>query len=144
MGNFFQYIYMTPAFTMITFEKWQDILKEPITDYQYHYGKLIQEFARGMAYAHTGHLDKSKSSLALMDSLLKEKDMSVVLEPFNAPVTGGRVAKYILLGTIAEMEKQTAEAIRWFEKGVATEDSLVYQEPRDWLFRRDISWGICY
>ena len=79
MGNFLQYIYMTPAFTMITFEKWQDILQEPIIAYQYHYGKLIQEFARGMAYARTGNPDKSKSSLALMDSLLNEKDMSGVL-----------------------------------------------------------------
>ncbi len=132
-GNYIQYIYMTPAFTMIRFEKWQDILNESITDYRYHYGRLIQEFARGMAYAHTGQLDKSKSSLAIMDSLLKEKDMSVVLEPFNAPVTGGFVAKYILMGTIAEMENKTTEAIQYFEKGVVTEDALVYQEPRDWL-----------
>ena len=133
MGNYLQYIYMTPSFTMIRFEKWQDILQEPNIAYQYHYGRLILEFARGMAYAHTGHLDKSKSSLAIIDSLLKEKDMSVVLEPFNAPVSGGFVAKYILMGTIAEVENHSTEAIRWFEKGVATEDSLVYQEPRDWL-----------
>jgi tetratricopeptide (TPR) repeat protein len=132
-GNYTQYIYVTPAFTMIRFEKWQDILDEPLITYRYHYGRLIQEFARGMAYAHTGQLDKSKSSLAIMDSLLKEKDMSVVLEPFNAPVTGGLVAKYILMGTIAEMENKTTEAIQYFEKGVATEDALVYQEPRDWL-----------
>ena len=124
---------MTPESTMITFEKWQDILQEPLTAYQFHYGRLIQEFARGLAFAHTGHSDKSKSSLAIIDSLLKENDMQVVLEPFNAPVTSGRVAKYILLGTIAEMENHPAEAIQWFEKGVATEDSLVYQEPRDWL-----------
>jgi hypothetical protein len=44
MGNYIQYIYMTPAFTMIRFEKWQDILNEPLTDYRYHYGRLIQEF----------------------------------------------------------------------------------------------------
>jgi tetratricopeptide (TPR) repeat protein len=132
-GNYIQYIYMTPAFTRIRFEKWQDILNEPLTDYRYHYGRLIQEFARGMAYAHSGQLDKSKSSLAIMDSLLKEKDMSVVLEPFNAPVTGGFVAKYILMGTIAEMENKITEAIQYFEKGVVTEDALVYQEPRDWL-----------
>jgi tetratricopeptide (TPR) repeat protein len=133
LGNYIQYIYITPAFTMIRFEKWQDILDEPLTAYRYHYGRLIQEFARGMAYAHTGQLDKSKASLALIDSLLKEKDMSVVMEPFNAPVTGGFVAKYILEGTIAEMENNPAKAIQYFEKGVQTEDALVYQEPRDWL-----------
>ncbi|HEV7423819.1 MAG TPA: hypothetical protein VGO21_01385, partial [Candidatus Paceibacterota bacterium] len=26
-----------------------------------------------------------------------------------------------------------AKAIQYFEKGVQTEDALVYQEPRDWL-----------
>ena len=41
-----------------------------------------------------------------MESLLLEKDMSVVLAPFNAPVTGGTVAKYIFMGTIAEKENQ--------------------------------------
>ena len=133
MGNYMQYIYMTPAFTMIRFEKWQDILHEPLIAYPYHYGRLIQEFARGMAYAQTGQLDKSKSSLAIIDSLLKKKDMSVVLEPFNAPVSGGFVAKYILMGAIAEKENKTTEAIQYFEKGVVTEDALVYQEPRDWL-----------
>jgi len=132
-GDYLQYIYMTPAFTMIRFEKWQDILHEPLTDYRDHYGKLIQEFARGMAFAHTGQLDKSKSSLAHMDSLLKKKDMSVVMEPFNAPVTGGHIAKYILAGTIEEMENKPAKAIQYFEKAVQTEDALVYQEPRDWL-----------
>jgi tetratricopeptide (TPR) repeat protein len=133
MGNYLQYMYMTPVFTMISFEKWQAILNEPLIEYRYHYGRLIQEFARGMAFAHTGNPGKSRSSLAIMDSILKEKDMSVVLEPFNAPVSGGHVAKYILMGSIAEMENQSAEAIQWFEKGVAAEDALVYQEPRDWL-----------
>jgi len=133
MGNFIQYMYMTPVFTMITFEKWQDILKESLPEYRHHYGRLIQEFARGMAFAHTGNPDKSKSSLTIVDSLLKEKDMQVVLEPFNAPVSGGLIAKYILMGTIAEMENKTTEAIQYFEKGVAAEDALVYQEPRDWL-----------
>ena len=100
---------------------------------QYHYGKLIHEFAKGMAYANTSKLSKAKSSLAIMESLLREKDMSVVMTPFNAPVTGGTVAKYILMGTIAEKENKLADAIRYYTKGVTTEDSLVYQEPRDWL-----------
>ena len=133
MGNFTQYVYMTPELTMVTFEKWKEILNEPIIGNQYHYGALIQEFAKGMAYANTGQLNKAKSFLAKMESLLNEADMSVVLAPFNAPVTGGTVAKYILMGTIADKQNRTSEAINHFSKGVATEDSLVYQEPRDWL-----------
>ena len=134
LGNYIQYVYMMPEFTMITFQHWNDILNEKrVTGNAGHYGKLIREFARGMAYANTGKTEKAKSSLAIIDSLLLEKDMSVVMMPFNAPVTGGRVAKYILMGTIAEKENHIADAIRYYTEGVETEDSLVYQEPRDWL-----------
>ena len=133
MGDALQYMYMTPLFTMITFEKWPEILSEPIVPYQQHYGKLIQEFARGMAFANTGNPDKAKLCLAMMDSLLKEKDMAVILQPFNAPLSGATVAKYILMGTLAEKENNMPAAISYFEKGIATEDSMVYQEPRDWL-----------
>jgi len=133
MGNYVQYIFMTPELTMVTFQKWNDILLEPAIEKRFHYAALIQEFAKGMAYANTGKPDMAKSSLATMESLLLEKDMSVVLTPFNAPVTGGTVAKYILMGTIAEKENNLKQADYYFTKGVETEDSLVYQEPRDWL-----------
>jgi len=124
---------MTPLMTMITFEKWNDILSEPAIGNRFHYGTLIQEFAKGMAYANTGKLSEAKSSLAIIESLLKEPDMSVVLAPFNAPVAGGTVSRYILMGTIAARENKITDAVNYFSKGVITEDSLVYQEPRDWL-----------
>jgi tetratricopeptide (TPR) repeat protein len=133
MGDFMQYLYMTPELTMITFQKWNEILHEPSIGNQYHYAVLIQEFAKGMAWAHTGKPDKAKSSLAIMESLLTNDDMLLELTPFNAPVTGGTVAKYILMGSIAEKENKTAEAVNYYTKAVATEDLLVYQEPRDWL-----------
>ncbi|MEO6290555.1 MAG: hypothetical protein ABIO76_11570 [Ginsengibacter sp.] len=133
MGNYVQYLYMTPELTMITFEKWKEILSEPSIGDQYHYGALIQEFAKGMAYANTGEINKAKASLAKMAVFLNEPDMAVVLAPFNAPLSSGNIAKYILMGTIAEKGNKTTEAIKYFTAGVATEDSLVYQEPRDWL-----------
>jgi len=37
------------------------------------------------------------------------------------------------MGTIAEKENRFPDAFNYYTKGVATEDSLVYQEPRDWL-----------
>lgn len=133
MANFVQYMYMTPEMTMITFEKWKEILEKPLITDKFHYGRLIQEFARGMAFANTKQLNKAESSLAKIDSLLSEPDMSVVFAPFNAPITGGKVAKYILMGTIAARENKASDAINYLEKAAATEDSLVYQEPRDWL-----------
>ena len=133
LGNFMQYIWMTPSLTRVTFDKWDEILREPVISGQYHYGRLIQEFARGMAFANKGKIQEAQSSVALVDSFLVFKDMSVVMSPFNAAATGGRVAKYILMGTIKEKENKMTEAISYYTMGVKTEDSLVYQEPRDWL-----------
>ena len=133
MGDFIQYVYMTPELTMINFEKWDDIIQQPDVAMRFHYAALIQHFAKGMAYANTGEIKKARGSLTILESFLVEKDLSVVLTPFNAPVTPANIAKYILMGTIAEKENNIDAAINYFTSAVATEDSLVYNEPRDWL-----------
>ena len=68
-----------------------------------------------------------------LESFLSEKDLSVVFTPFNAPVTGANIAKYILMGTIAEKENNIDDALKYFRIAVSTEDALIYNEPRDWL-----------
>ncbi len=132
-GNYMQYVYMTPELTMVTFEKWNDILNQPDVDIHYHYAALIQQFAKGMAWANTGELAKAKSSIAKIDDLLIEADLSVAPTPFSAAVTSGKIAKYILLGNIAEKENNLAVALNSYKIAVAIEDGLVYNEPRDWL-----------
>jgi tetratricopeptide (TPR) repeat protein len=133
LGDFVQYVYMTPELAMINFEQWQDILQQPIIPTKYHYAALIQNFARGMAYANTSQVGRSRGSLTILESLINYKDLAVVFTPFNAPLTGAKIARYILLGTIAEKENRPEAAIDYFKKAVATEDSLIYNEPRDWL-----------
>lgn len=132
-GNNMQYVYMTPELTMVTFEKWNDILNQVEVDKQYHYAALIQQFAMGMAWANTGELAKAKSAADKIDDLLNEEDLAVVPTPFSAAVTSGKIAKYILLGNIAEKEDNLAVALNSYKIAVAIEDGLVYNEPRDWL-----------
>lgn len=133
MGGFVQYVYMTPELTMITFEKWDDILQQPDIATRFHYAAVIQYFAKGMAYAKTNEIKKAKGSLTKLESFLNEKDLAVVLTPFNAPLSAANIAKYILMGTIAQKENDPEKAIKYFRMAVSTEDSLVYNEPRDWL-----------
>ncbi|MEP7252177.1 MAG: hypothetical protein ABI683_07345 [Ginsengibacter sp.] len=132
-GNYIQYVYMTPELTMITFKRWSDILNQPLIDSRLHYAALIQQFARGMALANTRELGMAKSTVNEIENLLTEEDISVPLTPFSAPVTSGTVAKYILLGTIAEIENNLAAASNCYRIAVFTEDTIVYNEPRDWL-----------
>lgn len=133
VGDFYQYVYMTPELTMITFEKWDDIILQQDVQTRFHYAAVIQFFAKGMAYANTGEIKKAKGALTKLESFLSEKDLSVVFTPFNAPVTGANIAKYILMGTIAEKENNIDDALKYFRIAVSTEDALIYNEPRDWL-----------
>jgi len=133
IGDFMQYVYMTPELAMLTFEKWDDIIKQPDVETRYHYAALLQMFAKGMAFVNTNNMRMAKSLLSKLEALLTEKDLSVVLTPFNAPITGANIAKYILMGTIAEKENHINSAINYFKQAVVTEDSLVYNEPRDWI-----------
>ncbi len=73
MGDFIQYVYMTPELTMLTFEKWDEIIEQPDVKYRYHYAYLLQQFAKGMAYANTNKLEQAKFSLANLESIIKEK-----------------------------------------------------------------------
>ncbi len=59
--------------------------------------------------------------------------MSVVFSPFNAPLTGANIAKYVLMGTITEKEKRIDQAIQYYKLAVDREDAMIYNEPRDWL-----------
>lgn len=132
-GDFMQYVYMTPELAMVTFEKWEDIIEQPNVQTRFHYAALLQQFTRGMAFANTNEIKKAKGSLTKLESFLYEKDLAVVLTPFNAPLTSATIARYILMGSIAEKENNAEKAIEYFKKAVITEDSLVYNEPRDWL-----------
>jgi len=133
LGDYVQYNYITPELAMIAFEKWNDILKQNDLPERFHYGSLLQQFAKGLAYANTNNLKQANSSLNKIEKLMNEKSLSIVFGAFNAPIQGAGVAKNILKGTIAEKENKIEQAIQYYKLAVAIEDSMIYNEPRDWL-----------
>ncbi|MEK7226208.1 MAG: hypothetical protein AAB221_11045, partial [Bacteroidota bacterium] len=53
-------------------------------------------------------------------------------------------AENILIGTIALKEKKFGDAIPAFEEAVVTEESMVYNEPRDWMLNPKHYLGNAY
>lgn len=135
LGDYIQFVYVTPHLTMLTFEKWDDLLKEKDIDPRFHYALLLQQFAKGMAYANTNNLKMAKSSLTNLEEIMRlnKKRLSIVFGVFNAPLTGAAIANNILKGAIAEKEGRISQAIKYYGIAVTTEDAMVYNEPRDWL-----------
>ena len=63
----------------------------------------------------------------------KKADMQVVLPPFNKPSDQMKVGEWMLARLIAEKDGNDIQATDAFNKAVAAEDNLVYNEPSDWL-----------
>lgn len=133
LGGYIQFVYMTPVFTMITFKKWNDILKLEAVEQRHHYAALLDEFAKGLAYANTKRLPEAQESLKRMDDLINQPDLEVPFGPFNSPKAGATIAKHLLIATIAEKEGRTNDAIHHYSKAVRIEDAMIYNEPKDWI-----------
>jgi len=133
LGNFIQYLYMTPAFNNVRFGKWDAVLNtEPVQE-QHVYASTLWHWARGMAYAAKNDLLQAKAELKLMQEKMKDSGMLVVMQPFNSPYAAAEVAENILGGSIAAHSNDINTAITLFTAAAAKEDALIYDEPKDWL-----------
>lgn len=133
LGNYIQYIYLTPQLVNVRYGRWNDALKYPDLSPNYAFGTVLNIWAKGMAYAGMNKLEEAKASLAALEKAMKHPDLQVQMQPFNKPIDQMTVGQYILLGSILMKENKISEAIKVFYAAQLAEDQLVYTEPRDWL-----------
>ena len=132
MGNYVQYMYHTMLFTQIRFGKWDELLNASVTD-TLVYAPVLQHFARGLALSRKGDAFSAKRELQLMQEKMKNPDLKAVWATFSPAYNDALVGEHLLNGAIAECEHKLPLAIAYYKKAVAAEDSIVYNEPRDWL-----------
>lgn len=132
-GTFVQYVYMTPVITNIRFGKWNEILNAPSIPENYVYANFLNHWATGIAQARKSNISEAKNELAYLRKNMHQSDMLVVMQPFNAPADAGKVAEKLLEGIIAEQQNNLPNAAQFFAEAVKNEDSLIYNEPKDWL-----------
>lgn len=134
MGVFIQYVYMTPILTQIRFGKWNDILKLPPVSENYIYANYLLHYARGMAYARKKDFINAAAQLKTMSERIVLPQLKAPAPSYaNPAITGATVAKQILMGVIAEEKQQLSEAVNILKEAVVLEDSMIYNEPKDWV-----------
>lgn len=133
LGNYVQYIYMTPAMVDIRFGRWKELLERSQPESSQVYGNVLYRFGRGMAQAGLGNFPEAKRELGQLKQLMKDSVLLIPLSPFSAAIDGAIVAENLLAGTISLKQKNNTAAIQFFQKAVTTEENMVYNEPRDWL-----------
>ncbi|MEO6230935.1 MAG: hypothetical protein ABJB11_16890 [Ferruginibacter sp.] len=133
LGNYVQYVYMTPVFNQVRFGKWDDILQTPSIAEANVFANYLQHWAKGLANARMNNIVEAKKELQYIKEHLSEPDMLVILEPYNAPADAGKIAEKMLEGFIFEQEEKFQDAVLAFREAVKFEDDLIYNEPSDWL-----------
>lgn len=133
MGNFIQYIYMTPVLVGVRFGKWDALLSEKEPAKEHIYMRILWHFGRGMAQAGKSAIPEAINELSGIMKLITDSSLMAPFVPFSPAVDGATVAERLLRGTIVLKQGNTTEAIRLFTEAVTREENMVYTEPRDWM-----------
>lgn len=133
MGNYVQYIYMTPVLVNVRFGKWDELLNEKQPDASQVYANVLYRFGRGMAFANTSKSDEAKKESEILQTLLSDTILFEPFTPFSPAINGATVASKLLSGTIALKQGLKNDAIIDYSEAVYIEQNMVYNEPRDWL-----------
>ncbi|MBX2922247.1 MAG: hypothetical protein KF746_08660 [Chitinophagaceae bacterium] len=135
-GNTYdQYLYMFPTLAMVRTGKWQDILQDStFIDTGWSYAGLLNDFAKGMAYAKNRDYVQATKCLEQLrqkqkDSNLKERFVPHMSSPYECSV----VAEHVLLANIKFSQGKYNDALKAIRKAIAAEDRLIYTEPKLWM-----------
>ncbi|HYK45407.1 MAG TPA: hypothetical protein VEV83_09575 [Parafilimonas sp.] len=130
-----QYLYMFPLLAMVRMGKWQDIIADNSSiSSDWKYAGVLDDFAKGMAYAKTGNVAKAETFVHDLrekqkDSVLRARFIPHVSSPYPCSV----IAENILVANIAFRNKKYNEAFTAINNAIISEDSLVYAEPNSWM-----------
>ena len=124
-----------PFFALVRFGKWEEILAEPQPVADLHYATGIWHWARGMAYANTGDLEKAQADYAAVMELAQADDMKALnLLGFSTGAINLTLASHILAADLAGAQGETDKQIAELEAAVKVQDALPYIEPPAWYF----------
>lgn len=137
-----QHFYLTPYYTLVRFGHWQEILAEPAPAAELKYPSAMWHFARGMAFAHQDDTGRAGTELSKVRALAADPDLAEIkIWDLNRVTDLLAIASEVLAGEIAAAEGKKEEAVGHFERGVAHQDRLVYDEPPTWFYPVRLSLG---
>ncbi|HKV38718.1 MAG TPA: hypothetical protein VJX67_05870 [Blastocatellia bacterium] len=139
--NAFSDAFMTaPILVLVRFHRWADILALEQPEADLPLTTVVWHFARGMAYAGLGQIDKARAESAALhhaeEALPAGSDFG-----FSDAHTVFKIAEN-MLGAKLDLEKHDYDsAIGLFKQAVQIEDTLPYDEPPDWYLPSRESLG---
>lgn len=115
-----------PVQTLVTFGRWDEVLRMPLPAADLRVARSHFWFARGIAFAATGRLVEAR---ATVDSI--RATMSTL--PTGEPRTTLDISARMVEGEIALRSGDAARAVAIFTDAAELEDGLGYMEPPTWF-----------
>jgi tetratricopeptide (TPR) repeat protein len=121
----------TSTLILVSFNRWEDILRSPKPDPNMLITTAVWHFARGMAYAANGKVAKAESERKLFMGVKKRMPAETMWD-LNSTSNVLGIAENVLDAKIAIAKGNKKSAIELLRKAVEAEDALNYAEPSGW------------
>lgn len=115
----------------VRFGRWEEILNEPGFPPELTVCNAVRHYARGVALSALGRPDEAEQELDRLRTLADGVDGRAIGN--NAAKAVLQLPVHALAGEIAFRRGQTEQAIESLRQAVQLEDTLLYDEPPDWM-----------
>jgi tetratricopeptide (TPR) repeat protein len=124
-----------PHLALVSFGRWDDVLREPPVKANLRAAVALVAYARGIAYAARKDMVSARRQLDTVTAIGK----TFTDEPAKTALA---IARHALLGEIALRTSRLAEAEQHFRTAMTLEDGMIYIEPPDWYYPIRHSLGV--
>lgn len=98
------------------------------------YANLLWHYGQGLAYARKHNFDGVRKHLNILQQKLSSPHLHDPAPNYANPgINSALVAEKVLEGVIAEEQNNLAASITSLKQAVVREDSMIYNEPKDWV-----------
>jgi tetratricopeptide (TPR) repeat protein len=123
-----------PLLALSRFGRWDELLREPRPDAEHTFDVMIDHYARGIAFTHTGQIDRAIESLTALQRLAESEAGKKLDTPFLPATHIFSIAGHELGAEIARRQRRTDEWISGLRSAVEMQDQLPYMEPPYWYY----------
>jgi tetratricopeptide (TPR) repeat protein len=128
--------YVPVYFAYLRCARWAEVfaLKTPVSSSAEPMRMAIWHFARGMAFAKSGHAAQAKLELDATKTAQASLHIEAVPGFYNSSADILDIAMNVLSAAIASDRGDRPAQIAFLQKAVRMQDELLYIEPPDWYF----------
>ena len=123
-----------PLLALSRFGRWNEVLSEPPADKDHTFDQVIWQYARGIAFTHTGQLDQAIAAKRELDRLATSDEAKKLDSPYLPATHVFGIAQQELAAEIARRQGRTDEWVSGLHTAVEMQDKLPYMEPPYWYY----------